>query len=292
MKPWLLPNIDPTGTTGNAIFDSTTGAIQSPALVGLGWPGPNNNNGLFSLCNGDCSAWHSADRSNNSRRILSRAAADFSPIQAPPACSSGFTLVPACRRRLRSDAHFVWHEFTHQQLIRQHRYHHIRPQQRHSRCRHGCGDRVPHSLVTSPGDSDSIDPATRRPPLQFVAGNQNPIASAVGKDVMVSDSLVTIPVINNPPPNHTDKPRHRDRIPASVPEPSTPWPCRCYRPREPTRSPRPSSTWPVAERRHRAADSRQWRVSRGGAADLAAVVGSQKGIRKAARRCRDRGASG
>jgi hypothetical protein len=30
-----------------------------------------------------------------------------------------------------------------------------------------------------------------------MAGNQNPVASAVGKDVMVSDSLVTIPVYNS-----------------------------------------------------------------------------------------------
>ena len=52
--------------------------------------------------------------------------------------------------------------------------------------------------------STSITPS---PPFQFLAGNQNPIASAVGKDVMVSDSLVTIPVIDYPRRViHSDKP--------------------------------------------------------------------------------------
>jgi hypothetical protein len=47
------------------------------------------------------------------------------------------------------------------------------------------------------GDSDSIDSAALpSPPFQFRAGKKNPIASAVGNDVLVSDSLVTIPVIN------------------------------------------------------------------------------------------------
>ena len=48
------------------------------------------------------------------------------------------------------------------------------------------------------GDSDSIDSAGPTPPnpFQFLAGNQNPVAGAVGKDVLVSDSLVTIPVID------------------------------------------------------------------------------------------------
>jgi hypothetical protein len=51
------------------------------------------------------------------------------------------------------------------------------------------------------GDSDSIDPANSQPPFQFIAGNQNPVASAVGKNALVSDSLVTVPVIDvtNPP---------------------------------------------------------------------------------------------
>jgi hypothetical protein len=51
---------------------------------------------------------------------------------------------------------------------------------------------------TAAGDSDSIDTLYTTPPFQFVGGNQNPLANAVAKDVMVSDSLVTIPVIDTP----------------------------------------------------------------------------------------------
>jgi hypothetical protein len=52
----------------------------------------------------------------------------------------------------------------------------------------------------TPGDSDSIDPTwTAGNPLQFLAGNANPVAGAVGKDVLVSDSLVTVPVFDSSP---------------------------------------------------------------------------------------------
>ena len=37
-------------------------------------------------------------------------------------------------------------------------------------------------------------------PLQFLAGNANPVAAAAGKNVLVSDSLVTVPVFNSPNP--------------------------------------------------------------------------------------------
>ena len=50
------------------------------------------------------------------------------------------------------------------------------------------------------GQTDSIDGTVLpSPPFQFLAGSDNPVASAIGNDVLVSDSLVTIPVINNPP---------------------------------------------------------------------------------------------
>ena len=54
VKPWLLPNIDPTGASTNTIFNPD-GSITAPGLVGKGWPGPSNSNGIYALCNGDCS---------------------------------------------------------------------------------------------------------------------------------------------------------------------------------------------------------------------------------------------
>ncbi len=205
VKPWLLPNIDPTGTTGNAIFDSTTGAIQSPALVGLGWPGPNNNNGLFSLCNGDCSGGIQQIGPTTVGGYYPGAVADFSPIQAPPACASGFNsyqlAVAGCVQTPIScgTSSPINNSSVNIDTI---------TYVPNNGTRDADTVAATECLIhfTSPGDSDSIDPATRRPPLQFVAGNQNPIASAVGKEVMVSDSLVTIPVINNPPPNQPTNP--------------------------------------------------------------------------------------
>ena len=50
------------------------------------------------------------------------------------------------------------------------------------------------------GDTDSVDGVTTpSPPFQFVAGNANPVAGAVGKNVLVSDSLVTVPVFASGP---------------------------------------------------------------------------------------------
>jgi hypothetical protein len=44
---------------------------------------------------------------------------------------------------------------------------------------------------------DSVDTSvTPSPPFQFLAGDDNPVPGTKGNDVMVSDSLVTVPVIN------------------------------------------------------------------------------------------------
>jgi hypothetical protein len=43
---------------------------------------------------------------------------------------------------------------------------------------------------------DQVDPAYASAPFEFLAGNDNPIAGLAGKDVMVSDSLVTVPVFD------------------------------------------------------------------------------------------------
>ena len=52
------------------------------------------------------------------------------------------------------------------------------------------------------GDSDSIDTVpSPSPPFQFVGGNANPVAGAVGNSIIVSDSLVTVPVFDSGPVN-------------------------------------------------------------------------------------------
>jgi hypothetical protein len=52
--------------------------------------------------------------------------------------------------------------------------------------------------------ADKIDPAATAPPFEYLAGAGNPIPGLATKDVMVSDSLVTLPVFDTSggvPPN-------------------------------------------------------------------------------------------
>jgi Flp pilus assembly protein TadG len=205
VKPWLLPNIDPTGTsTTNTIFDGTTGAITAPTLVGQSWPKPSyNSNGLYSLCNGDCSPGNGGIQPPITPAVAGGYypgaidAADFpAPAQALPGCSSGFNsyqlAVAGCVQTPISCGSTALGPVT------------VNIDTNPYTPANGSRDADTVAAaeclihyVTSPGDSDSIDTATTRPPFQFLGGIQNPVAGAVGNDVMVSDSLVTIPVINN-----------------------------------------------------------------------------------------------
>jgi Putative Flp pilus-assembly TadE/G-like len=199
VKPWLLPNLDPTQATGGTatIFDRMNGTISNPALIDQEWPSPNpslNQNGLYSLCSGDCSGGISSPVPG---QYYPGATASFpAPTQALPSCSNAFS----------SNAYQIAVAGCVQTPI-------------------SCGttstgpvtvniDTIPYGttrdadtvaaaeclihFVSAAGDSDSIDPAVIRPPLEFWGGNQNPIPGAVGQEVMVSDSLVTIPVIDYP----------------------------------------------------------------------------------------------
>jgi hypothetical protein len=52
--------------------------------------------------------------------------------------------------------------------------------------------------TANPGNADRVDlTATPSPPFQFLAGDDNPIPGAAGNDVMVSSSLVTVPVFDS-----------------------------------------------------------------------------------------------
>ena len=53
--------------------------------------------------------------------------------------------------------------------------------------------------TNTPGDGDQVNltaAAAPSPPFQFIAGAGNPVAGATGKDVLVSSSLVTVPVFD------------------------------------------------------------------------------------------------
>jgi Flp pilus assembly protein TadG len=189
VKPWLLPNIDPTGASASPIFDSATGAM-SPGLFGQRWPSATNVNGLYSLCGGDCSGVISAPAPGG-YYPGAIGTLDFpAPTQALPACSAGFNsyqlAVAGCvPRPIRCGAAATIN-------IDVNPYSPAPARDVDTVQAASC---LIHSGAAA--DSDSVDiAALPSPPFQFLAGNQNPVAGAVGKDVLVSDSLVTIPVID------------------------------------------------------------------------------------------------
>lgn len=190
VKPWLLPNIDPTQkATAPAppkIFNPFTGAILNPGLLGQSWP---SANGLQARCS-DCSGvMPSALPGQYYPGAIE--ADDFPVPTALPACSVGFNsyqlAVAGCVSRpircgptAASAIDIDVNPYT---------------TGRNADTFQAAGCLIHYTGAA--GDSDSIDGAALpSPPFQFLAGNQNPIAGAVGKDVLVSDSLVTIPVIN------------------------------------------------------------------------------------------------
>jgi hypothetical protein len=207
VKPWLLPNMDPTQpmppfTQPAAIF-TATGAIVKPGLVGQGWPNPTGNpNGLFARC-GDCTGSLIPPPLTGEYYpvAIDAPAPDFPhPTQALPNCSTGFTAyqfaVAGCvQQPISCGVNSAINPTA------------INIDTNTYTSSTGSRDsdtvQAAECLIhyNAPGDSDSIDPTVvPNPPFQFSAGAENPIvlsgAMAAGADVMVSDSLVTIPVID------------------------------------------------------------------------------------------------
>jgi Putative Flp pilus-assembly TadE/G-like len=185
VKPWLLPNANPTG--GGQIFTPSTGAIRPTAtgLFGAGW-------NLLARCE-DCSTGAGGILPAVAGQYYPGAieADDFPVPTALPACSAGFNsyqlavagCVPRPIRCGPTAASAIDID--------------VNP---YTTGRNADTFQAAKCLIHdtgAAGDSDTIDSAAiPSPPFQFHAGNQNPVAGAVGNDVLVSDSLVTIPVIN------------------------------------------------------------------------------------------------
>jgi hypothetical protein len=191
VKPWLLPNIDPSG--GTTIFDPTSGAITDPAL--LGWPPTSTATKLSVVCPfGNCvplpkpTAWKYYPGDPDTTFPP--------PTQALPSCAPALTtqyensvagcvpLALACNGIANIDTS------------------NYRNRNRETAEAVNC---MTHSTA---GGGDQVDLAASPapPPFQFLAGADNPIAGLSGNDVMVSDSLVTVPVYDsgngqNPPTN-------------------------------------------------------------------------------------------
>jgi Flp pilus assembly protein TadG len=193
VKPWLLPNMDPSNS-GKPIFDSTTGAITTGSNL-LGWssssaPTPTPMN--LSCPGGDCTTlpaptpWQYYPGNNDATsfpeptfslptcsQIGTPTAYQYSIagcIQMPISCNSNNVNIDMADDpgRFKNTANAV------------------------------------NCLTNAANGGDTV--TTTDPPnqaIEFVAGSGSPAAVAnsalIGQDVMVSNSLVTVPVINNPP---------------------------------------------------------------------------------------------
>jgi hypothetical protein len=179
VKPWLLPNIDPTGT--EQIFDPQTGAMN-PDLLGKSWS-------LQARCQ-DCSSGEDLPQPVAGQYYPGAIEADDfpAPTKALPACSADFNsyqlAVAGCvRRPIRCGANANID-------IDVNAYPAAPGRDLDTFQAASC-------LIHYNGATGDSDSASAAPPFQFRAGKQNRVANAVGNnDVLVSDSLVTIPVIN------------------------------------------------------------------------------------------------
>jgi len=184
VKPWVLPNDDPSNP-GNPIFDSASGAIKTTTL--LGWtsatatPAPVP---MWSACT-DCAA---LPKPATWRFYPGDPASFPPPTQALPTCTpalnsgyeesiAGCIQTPiACNATVTLATDDVFNRNT--------------QTARGANCL---------SHATGAGGGDTVDTtAGTNPPFQFLAGDNNPIPGLSGSgDVMVSDSLVTVPVYNS-----------------------------------------------------------------------------------------------
>jgi Flp pilus assembly protein TadG len=194
VKPWLLPNIDPSSSLGSPtpIFDTTSGTIVNSAL--LGWETPNAPGSirLHTRCNGPCStgsltaeewAYYQGDD------------ASFPPpTQSLPSCTlttnfqqsiAGCVTTPiVCGGPPQSQVNI-----------------NTNPD--------GTVDQEAAEAInclahTSAQKGDTISSTVMPPtPFEFAAGEDNPLVQAgiltSGTQTMVSDSIVTVPVFDNSP---------------------------------------------------------------------------------------------
>ena len=207
VKPWLLPNMDPRDPSGaTAIFDKTTGAIIAPAAL-LGWespgppPAPDPATRLSVACpGGDCSTglpppvrwkYYPGDPGPASFPPPTVALPTCSQVPTPTPYQSsvaGCIQTPiACNSTVSIDIsqYFARDSETVYAV--------------------NC---LTHSAPPPGGNGgDKVDPIYVPPasPFEFLGGANNPIPGLDGNDVMVSDSLVTVPVFNSTngvaPPN-------------------------------------------------------------------------------------------
>ena len=181
VKPWLLPNL---ASLGKTIFDNGTGAIQPAGAALLGTPRTLTND-----CTPNCGPplptvtpwqYYPGDAANfpppNAASVVCSGCGGFGPyelsiagcVQTPISCNSTVKVDLTLDATRDTDTSTAVNGMTH----------------------------------STAGNGDSVDTAAvPSPPFQFLAGADNPVVQSssvkAGSVIMVSDSLVTVPVIDD-----------------------------------------------------------------------------------------------
>lgn len=196
VKPWLLPNMDPS-PGGTSIFSKTTGAITNQSL--LGWTSTNNNATKLSTV---CPAGSCAGTAPVAWRYYPGNQASFPAPATFPNCTNPLSTVYeesiagcvqtaiACNDNANVTADLTAYPNRNLEAT----------------------DAVNClSHATNGGGGDILRVTGGTPPtspFEFEAGTDNPIAGVTPNDVMVSDSLVTVPVFDSTAGTPTANPVH------------------------------------------------------------------------------------
>jgi hypothetical protein len=184
VKPWLLPNIDPSG--GSTIFDTASGAITNPNL--LGWTSSTATTQMSVACpGGNCSGTLSGPVVPWKYYPGDPTTSFPPPKQALPSCVPVLTTayqnsVAGCiqTNSIACNSTGINIDFSDD----------------------GNRDQETAEAVnclTHANDGGDTVTTTAPPstPFEFVAGAGNPIPNASGNAIMVSDSIVTVPVYDS-----------------------------------------------------------------------------------------------
>ena len=180
-KPWVLPNLNPN--TATQIFDPTSGAVIGTAPLGL------SSLPMQARCEGNClTNWSTLTPIK--WQYYSGAVTSFpTPTRALPSCAGALNVYQ------QSIAGCVQTPIVCGSTVNLDNSNYLNRNLQTA----DAVDCLTHSIA---GGGDSVDTASLpSPPFQFLAGADNPLvqagAIAAGTDVLVSDSLVTVPVFDS-----------------------------------------------------------------------------------------------
>jgi len=190
VKPWLLPNKSPA-TAGDSIFTATTGTIGDPAL--LGWE---STFAAATRLSSDCTTACGPAPSAPAWKYYPGDPADFPP---PSASSVACTGCAGFNNYQLSIAGCVQAPIACNGIV------HVYTTNTDPNLDGEAAAAVDALTNSTANEGDMVDTAVASPPagtepFQFLAGGDNPVvqsgALTARSNIMLSDSLVTVPVID------------------------------------------------------------------------------------------------